>query len=259
MPGNVEPDRPSMPGNFEVDKPSMPGEEDPDDGLIFGGSGVGGGDYGNYGNYETGNTDDLDPGILGNYDIEDLYGDPPPLDNYEDLLPDYDADPVMYFDQVSTTTVPPDMYDYLFAFDKPSRNRVGNVPNKDKPRKKFNAQALKEAYAALLKQNKDQQKRKKRSLWEWASSARSSVFSGFEDILSRSSILNGVESLARQFLQRITSPIKPKVFGLLDRRAPLLFRQNNFVKISLSQFSIVSTGTTGKTNSFLLCLKPQAM
>ena len=267
MPGNVEPDKPSMPGNIEDDKPSMPAE-DPDEGLTFGGGGGGGtGDYGNYGDYgqyETGNTDDLDPGILGNYDIEDLYGDPPPLDNYEDLLPDYDADPVMYFDQVSTTTVPPDMYDYLFAFDKPSRNRVGNVPNKDKPRKKFNAQALKEAYAALLNSSGDKSKRrKKRSLWsgvsQWASSARSSVFSGFEDILSRSSIFDGVESLARQFLQRITSPIKPKVFGLLDRRAPLLFRQNNFVKISLSQFSIVSTGTTGKTNSFLLCLKPQAM
>ena len=208
----------------------MPGEDD--EGLQ-----IGGGDYGN---------GDYDPDILGDYDIDDLYGNPPPLDNYEDLLPDYDEDPVMYFDQVSTTTVPPDMYDYLFAFDKPSRNRLSNPENS---RKKFNAQALKEAYAALLNSNKERRKRKrlKRSLFSGVESwARNSVFSGLEDILSRSSIYSGVENLARQFLQRITSPVKPKVFGLLDRRAPLLFRQNNFVKISLSQFSIVSTGTTGK-------------
>ena len=237
----------------------MPDEDDPDEGLIFGG------DFGNYGDYETGSNNDLDPGILGNYDIEDLYGDPPPLDNYEDLLPDYDADPVMYFDQVSTTTVPPDMYDYLFAFDKPSRNRVGNrgEGTKDKPRKKFNAQALKEAYAALLNSADKQRKKRRmtRSLFsgvsQWAESARSSVFSGFEDILSRSSIFDGVENLARQFLQRITSPVKPKVFGLLDRRAPLLFRQNNFVRISLSQFSIVSTGTTGKTRDLFSFFFPK--
>ena len=142
-------------------------------------------------------------------------------------------------------------YDYLFAFDKPSRNRLSNPDS----RKKFNAQALKEAYAALL--NSADKERKKRRMTrsifsgvsEWN---RSSVFSGFEDILSRSDIFNGVENLARQFLQRITSPVKPKVFGLLDRRAPLLFRQNNFVKISLSQFSIVSTGTTGKKTIFNL-------
>ena len=217
-------------GDFDYGGPQMPGEGD--EGLQ-----IGGGDYGN---------GDYDPDILGDYDIDDLYGNPPPLDNYEDLLPDYDEDPVMYFDQVSTTTVPPDMYDYLFAFDKPSRNRLSNPENS---RKKFNAQALKEAYAALLNQNKERRKKKrlKRSLFSGVESwARNSVFSGLEDILSRSSIYSGVENLARQFLQRITSPVKPKVFGLLDRRAPLLFRQNNFVKISLSQFSIVSTGTTGK-------------
>ena len=128
-----------------------------------------------------------------------------------------DDDPAMYFDEITTTTVPPDMYDYLFSH---SRHRF-----KAPVRKKFDAQALKAAYAEILRKAKDQEKVKR---------VTRSVFSD-------------VEAIARQFLQRITkNQPAPRVFGLLDRRAPLLFRQNAFVKISLSQFSIVSTGTTGK-------------
>ena len=128
----------------------------------------------------------------------------------------------MYFDEITTTTVPPDMYDYLFSH---SRHRF-----KAPVRKKFDAQALKAAYAEILKKAKAS---------EEVSRVTRSVFSDVEDI-------------ARQFLQRITGPSKPQVFGLLDRRAPFLFRQNSFVKISLSQFSIVSTGTTGKKNHTII-------
>ena len=173
-------------------------------------------------NYEI---DDLYGGDFGNYDLESYL-------NYEEiptLTDDYfglgtgggDEDPVMYFDQITTTTVPPDMYDYLFAFDKPSRNRV-NGP----VRKKFDAQALKSAYAALLKKSRARR-------------------------VTRS-IFTEVGELARQFLQKFSGPA-PKVLGLLDRRAPLAFRQNSFVKISLSQFSIVSTGTTGKPDLIIFC------
>jgi len=173
---------------------------------------ISGGD-GDYGTYD----------LYGGSDIGDLvYGSPPDVDVYDyyGAAPAVDHDPTMYFDEITTTTVPPDMYDYLFAFDTPSRNRV-----KGPSRKKFDAQALKAAYAAILNKSSSQSQTKSR--------------------VTRRSVFESVEQLARQFLQRFTGPA-PKVLGLLDRRAPDPFRQNTFVKISLSQFSIVSTGTTGK-------------
>ena len=157
----------------------------------------------------------------------------------------------MYFDQITTTTVPPDMYDYLFAFDKPSRNRirkpVKTTTSQTTTRKKFDAQALKAAYMKLLKQAETQKKARSRV----TRSLFGGVLGGVEEMAGElKSMYNnagGVEELARQFLQRITGPgPKPRVWGLLDRRAPPAFRQNTFVKISLSQFAIVSTGTTGK-------------
>ena len=179
-------------------------------------------------------------GDLGNYDLDSIiYGDPAPLEiDYFGDGGKPEEDPVMYFDQITTTTVPPDMYDYLFAFDKPSRNRISGPV-----RKKFDAQALKAAYAALLQTSKTEEKARRitRSIFE---DARSATRSLFED----------VEVLARQFLQKFTG-VKPKVLGLLDRRAPIAFRQNTFVKISLAQFSIVSTGTTGKTKNFNTALE----
>ena len=180
----------------------------------------------NYGSYGD--------NLLGNYDIDNyLYQDPLEVDIYdfygspaEPVIDTGSAggleDPAMYFDEITTTTVPPDMYDYLFSH---SRHRF-----KAPVRKKFDAQALKAAYAEILKKAKAS---------EEVSRVTRSVFSDVEDI-------------ARQFLQRITGPSKPQVFGLLDRRAPFLFRQNSFVKISLSQFSIVSTGTTGKKNHTII-------
>ena len=42
----------------------------------------------------------------------------------------------------------------------------------------------------------------------------------------------------------------PKTVGLLVRRPPNLFRENDFIRISLSTFKIVSTGTLGKALSF---------
>ncbi len=173
------------------------------------------------------------PGDYGNGDsdfLESIYGDYDPSLVYEEFdyfnpinpISNTNEEPVMYFDQITTTTVPPDMYDYLFAFDKPSRNRL-NGP----VRKKFDAQALKQAYAAILQKSQGQERARR---------------------VARS-LFGEVEVLARQFLQRFTGP-KPKILGLLDRRAPQAFRQNTFVKISLSQFSIVSTGTTGKNPFF---------
>ena len=202
-------------------------------------------DYSDYGdslfggNYDIDNYLYQDPLTLEEEDLyEDIYGDIYGDTNYggggDNAGNDYGIqqqldldgpagggleDPAMYFDEITTTTVPPDMYDYLFSHSRlPDRNRI-----KTPARKKFDAQALKAAYAEILKKAKDQ------------------------DTASRvtRSVLTDVEYIARQFLQRITGP-EPKVFGLLDRRAPLLFRQNAFVKISLSQFAIVSTGTTGK-------------
>lgn len=158
-------------------------------------------------------------GGLGDYD----YGN---IDLSGSGSSNANKDPAMYFDQITTTTVPPDMFDYLFNFDKPSRNRISGSPP---VRKKFDAQALKAAYAAMLEKSQDQER---------------------SDRVTRS-IFEDVEAMARQFLQRFTGPA-PKVLGLLDRRAPILFRQNTFVKISLSQFSIVSTGTTGKNQTFLM-------
>ena len=177
--------------------------------------------------------------LYGDYDLADyLYETPPVEIDYFGSNPSPDLDPVMYFDQITTTTVPPDMYDYLFAFEKPSRNRI-----KGPTRKKFDAQALKAAYATLLEKSKTQPsaerapRRVTRSLFNF-----DSIYKNFDSF-------GGVEELARQFLQRFTGPgPKPKLLGLLDRRAPEAFRQNTFVKISLSQFSIVSTGTTGKND-----------
>ena len=196
-------------------------------------------DFGDYGGSLGGNYD------IENYlyqdplevEIDDFYGtgtedeveEPSNIDDgqdYSNFFPSSfgsgssglgDEDPAMYFDEITTTTVPPDMYDYLFSH---SRHRF-----KAPVRKKFDAQALKAAYAEILRKAKDQ---------EEVSRVTRSVFSD-------------VEEIARQFLQRITkNQPTPRVFGLLDRRAPILFRNNAFVKISLSQFSIVSTGTTGK-------------
>jgi hypothetical protein len=187
-----------MPSMGDEDKPSMPGLPD-------------------YGNYDD----------FGNYDGGLLYEDPPTIDwDYDNQDDSADKDPTMYFDEITTTTVSPDMYDYLFAFAKPSRHRI-----KGPVRKKFDAQSLKDAYAAILQKAKDQKTSQR---------------------VTRS-VLDEAEAIARQFLQRITGP-KPKVFGLLDRRAPPVFRANSFVRISLSQFSIVSTGATGM-NSYFLMLK----
>jgi len=250
------------------------------DGLNQGGDNVNGGglgvnlpDYGDYGGVNGGGS-----GINNNYggdDLNDLYGDydlanylyetpPVEIDYFGPSEPE--EDPVMYFDQITTTTVPPDMYDYLFAFEKPNRNKNRLKGANSNIRKKFDAQALKAAYATLLeksktksKNNSDQEITRASRVPDFGfrnsrvpdfgfgkSRVTRSIFSSLYDNFSGSNIARSAEEIARQFLQRITGPgPKPRVWGLLDRRAPGVFRQGSFVKISLSQFSIVSTGTTG--------------
>ena len=255
------------------------------DGLNQGGDNVNGGglgvnlpDYGDYGGVNGGGS-----GINNNYggdDLNDLYGDydlanylyetpPVEIDYFGPSEPE--EDPVMYFDQITTTTVPPDMYDYLFAFEKPNRNKNRLKGANSNIRKKFDAQALKAAYATLLeksktksKNNSDQEITRASRVPDFGfrnsrvpdfgfgkSRVTRSIFSSLYDNFSGSNIARSAEEIARQFLQRITGPgPKPRVWGLLDRRAPGVFRQGSFVKISLSQFSIVSTGTTGRKRNF---------
>ena len=232
----------------------------------YGGDGVNGGGSGLNNNYGGDDLNDL----YGDYDLANYLYETPPveIDYFGPSEPE--EDPVMYFDQITTTTVPPDMYDYLFTFEKPNRNKNRLKGANSNTRKKFDAQALKAAYATLLEKSKTKSKNNSDPEITRASrvphfgfrnsrvpdfgfgkSPKSrvtrSIFSSLYDNFSGSNIARSAEEIARQFLQRITGPgPKPRVWGLLDRRAPGVFRQGAFVKISLSQFSIVSTGTTGR-------------
>ncbi len=195
----------------------------------------------------------------GGYDTSSLYGDPPEIDyndfgdyphNGED---DENDAPAMYWTEIgSTTTVPPDMYPFLF---ESLRNRIKS-PGGDPVRKgglvnytkqKFNAAALKEAYAQMLEKSPP-----RRRTAEPQNPSRVKVtIPKLPSGTSRSprvtrSVLDDFETAARQFLHRWRGKTRPRIIGLLDRRAPILFRQNSFVRISLSQFAIVSTGATGK-------------
>ena len=267
------------------------------DGLNQGGDGLnqgdnvnGGGSGVNLPDYGGDNVNGGGSGINNNYggdDLNDLYGDydlanylyetpPVEIDYFGPSEPE--EDPVMYFDQITTTTVPPDMYDYLFAFEKPNRNKNRLKGANSNTRKKFDAQALKAAYATLLeksktksKNNSDQEITRASRVPDFGfrnsrvpdfgfgkspkSRVTRSIFSSLYDNFSGSKIARSAEEIARQFLQRFTGPgPTPRVWGLLDRRAPGVFRQGAFVKISLSQFSIVSTGTTGRKRNLFSSL-----
>ena len=244
----------------------------------YGGDNVNGGGSGINNNYGGDDLNDL----YGDYDLENYFYETPPveIDYFGPSEPE--EDPVMYFDQITTTTVPPDMYDYLFAFEKPNRNKNRLKGANSNTRKKFDAQALKAAYATLLEKSKTKSKnnsenssqeitrasrvpdfgfgksrvtRSDFSGFGQKSRVTRSIFSSLYDNFSGSKIARSAEEIARQFLQRITGPgPKPRVWGLLDRRAPGVFRQGAFVKISLSQFSIVSTGTTGRKRNLFSSL-----
>jgi hypothetical protein len=235
----------------------------------YGGDNVNGGGLGdNLPDYGGDNVNGGGSGINNNYggdDLNDLYGDydlanylyetpPVEIDYFGPSEPE--EDPVMYFDQITTTTVPPDMYDYLFAFEKPNRNKNRLKGANSNTRKKFDAQALKAAYATLLEKSKTKSKNNSENSSQEITRASRVPDFGFRNSRvpdfgfgksPKSRVTRSAEEIARQFLQRITGPgPKPRVWGLLDRRAPGVFRQGAFVKISLSQFSIVSTGTTGR-------------
>jgi hypothetical protein len=123
------------------------------------------------------------------------------------------GDPTMYFDQVTTTTVSPMLYDYLFSFGKPAVAK----PIK----KKFDAQSLKDAYTKILKTAESARERRSHKRVP----RQVAPFS----------------TLQRPWVQ------PRRVVGILDKRAPPEFRFNNFVLISLPVFSVASTGSTGKT------------
>ena len=182
----------------------------------------------------------------------------------------------MYWDELQTTTTKgPDIYDYLFGFDIPNRNRNRiKVP----VRKKFDAQALKLAYSEMLKNaNELQSKRKRRlkrqvdvigaisNLFFSSKPTKDTAVSVDETLTSRQndvtlwvqdkvvnkvggtiySVINETILVPRDRLSIYRGRPLPKVVGLLVRRPPALFR-TSFVRISLGTFNIVSTGTLGK-------------
>ena len=182
----------------------------------------------------------------------------------------------MYWDELQTTTTKgPDIYDYLFGFDIPNRNRNRiKVP----VRKKFDAQALKLAYSEMLKNaNELQSKRKRRlkrqvdvigaisNLFFSSKQTKDKAVSVEETLTSRQndvtlwvqdkvvnkvggtiySVINETILVPRDRLSIYRGRPLPKVVGLLVRRPPALFR-TSFVRISLGTFNIVSTGTLGK-------------
>ena len=177
-------------------------------------------------------------------------------DNIEisaDPVPGILNDPTMYFDQVSTTTVSPLLYDYLFSFGKPTKGKEKQT------RKKFNAQSLRDAYSQILKtaevarERRSHHKRVLRQLSEeefefqqdyFGTEVESEFeFSDHDDELADSRQLHPFSTLSRPWDQ-------PRaVIGILDKRAPPEFRFNNFVLISLPVFSVASTGSTGKTQT----------
>ena len=113
-------------------------------------------DYDN-GVYYTDVDDGSDNGGLGGSfdyggDIGGSYGD----------YGDGDDEPQMYFHEIKTTTTLAPAYDYLFAQTGLIPNRFGPRPKKPKPvKQKFNAQALKAAYAQMLKNAKPKHPHKK--------------------------------------------------------------------------------------------------
>ena len=162
----------------------------------------------------------IDNGI--DADFGDLYDDS--IDITADPIPGVLDDPKMYFDQITTTTVSPMLYDYLFSFGKPAK--VKAVPIK----KKFNAQSLKDAYSQILRTAESARERRSHNR---VSRDLSPPFSEARQIVPFS-------TLSRPWVQ------PRKVIGILDKRAPAQFRFNNFVLISLPVFSVASTGSTGK-------------
>jgi hypothetical protein len=193
-----------------------------------------------------------------------------------------DNDLNMYWDEIKTTTTaqPPDLYDYLFSFDIPNRNRI-RVPT----RKKFDAQALKLAYTEMLKNaNEIKSKRKRRlkrhidvigafSKLFYSSNTNQKTVSE-ETITSRQndvalwvqdkvvneiggniySVINETIIVPRDRLNIYRGRPLSKVVGLLLRTPPTLFR-TSFVKITLGTFNIVSTGTLGKHIPFFKLYK----
>ena len=211
------------------------------------------------------------------YDFGLYYGVDDDLASGDDAKED---DLNMYWDELkTTTTVQPDVYDYLFGFDIPNRNRI-KVPT----RKKFDAQALKRAYTEMLKNaNELQSKRKRRlkrqidvigaiSKYFFSSNNNEDTIVSEETITSRQNnvahwvqdkvvdkIGGSVYSVINETIKvprdRVTNIYRgrplPKVVGLLLRTPPSLFR-TSFVRISLGTFSIVSTGTLGKPDFFYI-------
>jgi hypothetical protein len=155
-------------------------------------------------------------------DFGELYDDS--IDITADPIPGVLDDPKMYFDQITTTTVSPMLYDYLFSFGKPTKIR--NKPIK----KKFDAQSLRDAYTQILKTADGARERRshQRVLRD---------VTWFDDPRQ----FNPFSTLARPWGQ------PRKVVGILDKRAPPEFRFNNFVLISLPVFSVASTGSIGET------------
>jgi len=151
-------------------------------------------------------------------DFDNIYDDTLDLINPPVSVQVVSDDPKMYFDQVTTTTVSPVLYDYLFNFGSPSRPHL-----KETKRKKFNAQSLKEAYGQILKKVENARRPRSQSR-----SRRQVVYS---------TLLRPVSHNRR-------------VIGILDKRAPPQFRFNQFVLISLPAFSVASTGSTGRINFF---------
>ena len=161
-------------------------------------------------------------------DFGDLYDDS--IDIVADPVPGVLDDPKMYFDQITTTTVSPMLYDYLFSFGKPTKIR-------DKPiKKKFNAQSLRDAYSQIMKTADSARERR----------SHKRVSRQTPEEFADPRQFNPFSTLARPWVQ------PRKVIGILDKRAPPEFRFNNFVLISLPVFSVASTGSIGKR-----CLFPE--
>jgi len=146
-------------------------------------------------------------------DFGDLYDDS--IDSIGAPISGVLDDPKMYFDQITTTTVNPMLYDYLFSFGKLAAAKPVTI------KKKFDAQSLKDAYTKILKTAESARERRSHK----RVSRQVSPFS----------------TLQRPWVQ------PKRVVGILDKRAPPEFRFNNFVLISLPVFSVASTGSTGKT------------
>ena len=204
---------------------------------------------------------------------------------YGDGYDEYDEDDFfyhMYFDEVSTTPIPPEFYDllesvsngansglnypdYFDYFDKRLRNVTTEEAEADTTTV-VSARQSKNTRYLNFKQQPSRRRNSKLLRMQRRSSDETSPATVSRDHNSDSVKVRSKRSPHKRKVNssetknktkksgfRKRKQIDPGIVGILDMRRPLFFRQSPFVSIALAKFVVLSTGvTTGR--SAVLCL-----